>query len=81
MSVPGAPVSTAELLDRVETRFHIPVVRRGSLIADRLGVKARHICRDFAQSRESPRAGHSNPDLAAAALRAGFCSKAMALRW
>jgi 3-oxoacyl-[acyl-carrier-protein] synthase-3 len=42
------------------------------MLADRLAVKARHICRDFVEPHESPRSGHSNPDLAAAALNAAL---------
>lgn len=71
-AVPGPSVSTAELLERVETRFHAPVVRRGGALADRLGIKARHICRDFTELHEAPRREHSNPDLAAAALKAAL---------
>src|SRR5216684_1728232 len=68
-ALPGPPVSTAELLERVEKRFGVAVVRRGSALANRLKIATRHICRDFEARREVPRRGHSNPDLAAAALR------------
>ena len=68
-AVPGPPVSTAELLARVERRFGVPVSPRGTILAERLGIRMRHICRDFATRREGPRPGQSNPDLAAAALR------------
>lgn len=71
-AVPGPAVSTTELLERVEARFRVPVIRRGGALADRLGIKARHICRDFVEFYESPRLGHANPDLAAAALRAAL---------
>ncbi len=67
--LPGLPVSTAELLGRVEKRFNVDVVRRGSALANRLKIATRHICRDFEARHEVPRQGHSNPDLAAAALR------------
>src|SRR6266851_3440006 len=68
-ALPGPPVSTAELLARVEERFDVAVVRRGSALANRLKIATRHICRDFEARHEVPRQGHSNPDLAAAALR------------
>jgi len=68
-ALPGPPVSTAELLERVEKRFGVAVVRRGSALAKRLKIATRHICRDFEARHEVPRQGHSNPDLAAAALR------------
>src|SRR5260370_27487510 len=71
-ALPGPPVSTAELLERVEKRFGVAVVRRGSALANRLKIATRHICRDFEARREVPRRGHSNPDLAAAALRAAL---------
>jgi 3-oxoacyl-[acyl-carrier-protein] synthase III len=69
---PGPPVSTAELLERIESRFHIPVTRRGTAFANRLGIKTRYICRDFTALHEVPRSGHSNPDLAASALRSAL---------
>ena len=68
-AVPGPPVSTAELLARVESRFGVPVLHLGTILADRLGIRTRHICRDFAARHEGPRPGQSNPDLVAAALR------------
>jgi 3-oxoacyl-[acyl-carrier-protein] synthase-3 len=71
-ALPGPPVSTAELLTRVEERFGVAVSRHGSALADRLKIETRHICRDFAARHEAPRPGHSNPDLAAAALRAAL---------
>ena len=68
-ALPGPPVSTAELLARVEKRFGVAVSRRGSRLASRLKIATRHVCRDFEARREVPRRGHSNPDLAAASLR------------
>lgn len=71
-ALPGPPVTTSELLGRVEDRFHISITRRGAALAHRLGIKTRHICRDFAQRHETPRPGHTNPDLAARAVRAAL---------
>jgi 3-oxoacyl-[acyl-carrier-protein] synthase-3 len=68
-ALPGPPVSTADLLARVEKRFGVGVTRRGSSLANRLKIATRHLCRDFEARHEVPRRGHSNPDLAAAALR------------
>jgi len=71
-ALPGPPVSTAELLERVEKRFSVAVARRGTAFADRLKIVTRHICRDFVARHEVPRPGHANPDLAATALRAAL---------
>src|SRR5260370_33171971 len=46
-ALPGPPVSTADLLARVEKRFGVAVSRRGSRLASRLKIATRHICRDF----------------------------------
>jgi len=67
-ALPGPPVATTELLDRIEHRFHVPVMRRGTILAERLGIETRHVCRDFTARHEMPRPGQANPDLAAAAL-------------
>ena len=67
--LPGPPVSTTDLLTRVEKRFGVSVSRRGMAFADRLKISTRHICRDFEARHEAPRPGHTNPDLAAAAVR------------
>jgi 3-oxoacyl-[acyl-carrier-protein] synthase-3 len=68
-ALPGPPVPTAALLTRVEKRFRVAVLRRGMAVANRLKISTRHLCRDFDTRHEVPRPGHSNPDLAAAALR------------
>ena len=71
-ALPGPAVSTADLLGRVEQRFGVKVSRCGTVVAERLGIRTRHICRDFDARHEAPRAGHSNPELAGAALRAAL---------
>ncbi|CAN5222089.1 ketoacyl-ACP synthase III [soil metagenome] len=68
-ALPGEPVSTADLLAHLDRRFGTHLAERGALHADKLGVRTRHICRDFEAVREGPRAGDSNPELAARALR------------
>ena len=59
-ALPGPPVSTAELLERLHSRFEIDVRRQGMVLAARLGVRTRHICRDFTRRHEAPRGGDSN---------------------
>ena len=82
-ALPGLPVSTADLLDRVEKWFGVAVSRHGTKLAARLKIETRHICRDLEARHEAPRPGQSNPDLAAAALRgaldnARLCSRDVA---
>jgi 3-oxoacyl-[acyl-carrier-protein] synthase-3 len=71
-ALPGPPVSTFELLELIEKRFGAVVTHHGTKIAGRLKIETRHICRDFQSRHEGPRPGHSNPDLAAAALRSAL---------
>ena len=66
-ALPGAPVTTAELLERI-TRYYTLPARTGSAIAKRLGVEQRYFSRDFSQRFESPKVGCRNPDLAAMAV-------------
>src|SRR5579864_3725515 len=68
-ALPGPPVTTDQLLKLIENRFGVAVSRRGSVLASRLKIATRHVCRDFEARREAPRRGNSNPDLAAIALR------------
>jgi 3-oxoacyl-[acyl-carrier-protein] synthase III len=72
VALPGPAVPTERLLAQVETRFGIALPRRARLLADRLGIRTRHLCRDLAERRERPRPGHSNPALAAEALGAAL---------
>jgi hypothetical protein len=57
-ALPGPPVSTADLLARVEKRFGVGVTRRGSSLANRLKIATRHLCRDFEARQDVPRRGH-----------------------
>ncbi len=70
-ALPGPPVSSRELLARIETNFGVSV-RTGMALARRLGVASRHICRDFVGRFEPPRAGNRNPELAADAVAAAL---------
>lgn len=71
-ALPGEPIETGELLERLLTRFGIDVQRQGSALADRLGIRSRYICRDFASPHESPRPRDTNAELAARALTAAL---------
>lgn len=66
---PGEAISTQDLCDRIESRFDIPTQRFARFLAGKLGVQARHLCRDFVHAQESPRAGARNPELAARAMQ------------
>jgi 3-oxoacyl-[acyl-carrier-protein] synthase III len=71
-ALPGAPVSTTELLELLHARFQVDVRRRGTALASRLGIHTRHLCRDFLQRHEAPRRGDTNAELAARALQAAL---------
>src|SRR5258708_12939117 len=68
-ALPGKPISTAQLLERLHTHFETDVRRPGAALAARLGIQTRYICRDLLLRHEAPRAGDSNAELAARALR------------
>jgi 3-oxoacyl-[acyl-carrier-protein] synthase III len=68
----GEPISTEDLLVGVDRRFNLSLHRPGMSIAHKLGIRTRHLCRDMAVRLETPRKGHRNPELAAAALRAAL---------
>jgi 3-oxoacyl-[acyl-carrier-protein] synthase-3 len=66
---PGSSIASEDLLERIDSRFGVKLTRMGIPIARRLDIRTRHICRDFAERHESPRAGDANPDLAAESIR------------
>jgi 3-oxoacyl-[acyl-carrier-protein] synthase-3 len=72
VALPGEPITTSELLDRMLTRFDINVQRQGAAVAERLGIRSRHICRDLAVPHEAPRPCDTNAELAARALTAAL---------
>lgn len=69
LSLPGPALTSEQLIEKVEHGFQQSLGSRGRALARRLNVRTRHIVRDFHQRLESPREGHSNPQLAAAAVR------------
>ena len=68
-ALPGAAVSTGELIDLMQSRFGFSRQREARAIAGRLGIENRHLCRDFDGAHEQPREGAANSDLAAQAVR------------
>jgi 3-oxoacyl-[acyl-carrier-protein] synthase III len=69
IALPGPAWATQQLCEKIEAQFGIKTTRMGQRLSARLGVEHRHICRDFAHAKESPRVGHHNPELAAQALQ------------
>jgi 3-oxoacyl-[acyl-carrier-protein] synthase-3 len=72
VALPGEPVTTSALLERLRTRFNINAERQGAALAERLGIRSRYICRDFELPHESPRPRDTNAELAARALTAAL---------
>ena len=60
---------TAALLDRMAERFGVDVKRAGRVVAKRLAVEHRYLCRELNERHEGPRAGDSNAELAARAVQ------------
>ena len=75
-ALPGEPISTEELLTAVDRRFGLSLRRPGLAIARKLGIRTRHLCRDMARRLETPRKGHRNPELGAAAVRGAIRTRA-----
>jgi 3-oxoacyl-[acyl-carrier-protein] synthase-3 len=71
-ALPGEPITTEEILSRLDLRFGVDLRRQGRCIAERLGVATRYISRDLASRHEAPRSGDSNAELAARAVRAAL---------
>src|SRR5690349_11166903 len=47
VALPGPPVSTSELLLRLEERFGNALLRRGTALGKRLKIRTRYLSRDF----------------------------------
>jgi 3-oxoacyl-[acyl-carrier-protein] synthase-3 len=71
-ALPGQPIATRELLDRIAAQFEVNVVRRGLAAARRLNIRQRHLARSFEHRVEGTRRGDGNPDLAARAVHAAL---------
>jgi 3-oxoacyl-[acyl-carrier-protein] synthase III len=69
---PGEVVETETLIALMEDRFGFTKGREAGIIAKHLAIRTRHICRDFNERTEEPRSGHSNPELAAKAVKAAL---------
>ena len=46
-ALPGQPISREELLTAVDRRFGLSLRRQGMTIANKLGIRTRHLCRDM----------------------------------
>ena len=68
-ALPGEPVPTEELLERLVSRFAVDVRRRGRSVAYRLGIATRHISRALDERCEATRPGQANAELAATAVK------------
>jgi 3-oxoacyl-[acyl-carrier-protein] synthase-3 len=66
--LPGEAITTEVLLRRA-SELGINNTRMASVIAKRLGIRERYACREMRERKEIPRAGQTNPDLCAKALR------------
>lgn len=78
-ALPGDAISTEALVDRIATRFGFRQARTALAVADRMGITHRHIVRGFDAAREAPMPGHSNPELAAAAVRHALAAAGLAI--
>jgi 3-oxoacyl-[acyl-carrier-protein] synthase-3 len=68
-ALPGVAITTQALCQYIQDQFGIKTARYASILAPRLGVKTRYLCRDFKEAIEAPRAGARNPELAAQAIQ------------
>jgi 3-oxoacyl-[acyl-carrier-protein] synthase III len=71
--LPGTALTTAALLDAcLSDASHAATRRRAAAMARQINIQHRHIVRSLATRFEMPRAGMSNPELAAAAIDAAL---------
>lgn len=71
-ALPGEPVTTRELAERIAARFGVDLTHRALTMSRRLNIHRRHLARDFAACQEGTRPGDGNADLAARAVRAAL---------
>jgi 3-oxoacyl-[acyl-carrier-protein] synthase III len=72
LALPGPPISTDDLVARLEKQFGFSGAREAKAIARRMGITTRHISRPFNERREPPVVGASNSELAAKAVIAAL---------
>jgi 3-oxoacyl-[acyl-carrier-protein] synthase-3 len=70
--LPGEPITTEALLDCLGPELDSRRRALAAAIAARMGIKTRYVARSWHARVEAPAAGCSNPDLAAAAVRAAL---------
>ncbi len=73
-AVPGDPVESDALIAIMVDRFRFDGAPSARALARSLGITHRHIGRDFTAAVEAPRPGHTNPDLAAEAIRSALAA-------
>jgi 3-oxoacyl-[acyl-carrier-protein] synthase-3 len=73
LALPGEPITTEALLDRLGARLDNRRRAMAAALAARMGIKTRHVARPWNARVEAPVTGCSNPDLAAAAVCAALC--------
>lgn len=73
-ALPGEAIATPALIERISERFGFAAPKRALALAERMGIVSRHLVRDFVAAREEARAGDSNPELSARAVRAALDS-------
>lgn len=78
-ALPGEAISTEALVDRITTRFGFRQARTALAVAQRRGIKQRHISRAFDAARETALSGQSNPALAADAVRAALAAAGLSI--
>ncbi len=71
-ALPGEAIDTDRLVGMMEQRFGLTRGREARAVARRMGIGQRHVCRPFDAASEEPRAGQSNPELCARAIRAAL---------
>lgn len=68
-ALPGIAIETPALLARMKQRFGFARDHQAQVVADRMAITSRHLCRDFQTCDEDARPGDSNPELAARAVQ------------
>jgi len=77
--LPGDVVATDVLIAMMSERFGFTRDREARVVANRLAIKSRYLCRDFRARAEDARDGDANPDLAARAVAMALDAAGMAV--